>query len=249
MENRIFSKEELVLINENMLGRGMPVTDDGVGYNKADFGICSNYYWGLSDAQIADLSKRLVKYCKTQLGLDKEQMKATADYYKSLVSEDFDKSDGISVNIIDKGVVISFRYNESFIDIIKKQPKRQWDADNKQWIVPIENAITTLKALEFIGADVKNAIKYIEENSKTTVKSEPEQKHKVLFSQGSEGETTLLKFNYNQEIVEEIRKIDKPHRKWLADKKIWKIHSDACEFLIERLMNTCEFIKDASITE
>ena len=113
--SRIFSPEELVLINEKMLSRGMPVTDDGVGYNKADYGACSNYYWGMSDAQIADLSKRLVKYCNTQLGLDKEQMKETHNYYMMKVTGEHDRTDGISLNVTEDGTLIIFMVTQKLI--------------------------------------------------------------------------------------------------------------------------------------
>lgn len=240
--SRIFSPEELVLINEKMLSRGMPVTDDGVGYNKADYGACSNYYWGMSDAQIADLSKRLVKYCNTQLGLDKEQMKETHNYYMMKVTGEHDRTDGISLNVTEDGTLISFRYNEVFIKTIKRQPKRQFDADSKQWIVPNQNALKALKALKDVGADVDNAIRYLE-NHKLIKEMQPK-KHKVFLNRNEVEGMTTLRFDYNQEVIDEIRSINKAHRKWVADKKIWKIHSEAFEFLVERLEDVCEFVKE-----
>ena len=98
MENlNVFTVEELLTMNETMLGRGMPVQEDGVGYNKADYGACVNYYHGLSNAQVADLAKRLVKYSETQLHIDKEMMKETAEYYASLVKDGEDRSNGVSI--------------------------------------------------------------------------------------------------------------------------------------------------------
>src|SRR5690606_35483155 len=114
---------------------GMPTQDDGVGYNKADYGVCSNYFNGLSDAQIADLAKRLVKYSNTQLNMDKEVMKETAKYYESLVVDGY-REDGVSIDIGENGTIIIFKYNDAFIRVIKSQPKRQFDPESKQWIVP-----------------------------------------------------------------------------------------------------------------
>lgn len=163
MDNKIFSKDELVELNEKMLGRGVPVSIDGLGYNKADYGVCATYYNGLSYAQYYDLAIRLIKYCHTQLHISKEDMKATAEYYKELI-EDSDRKNGISVKIIDSEVMFSFKYNEKFINTIKKQPSsiRRYDAENKCWLVKIENSINTLEMLEKEGADVENSVQFIE---------------------------------------------------------------------------------------
>lgn len=156
---RMFTKKEILAFNEKMLGRGMPTMDDGIGYNKADYGACAIYFYGLSNAQYADLAKRLVKYSKTQLGIDKEEMKTTAEHFASLAGKT-DKSNGVSLKITDDGTIISFRYNEVFIDEIKKQPVRKWDRENKKWIIPNSNVIQALIALKSVGADVDNAIEY-----------------------------------------------------------------------------------------
>jgi hypothetical protein len=155
----LFTKEDLLSFNETMLGRGVPVEVDGVGYNKADFGACDTYYYGLSDAQYADLAKRLVKYCNTQLHIDKALMMATARHLAE-IANGADRSDGISINIKEEGTLFSFRYNNLFIKTIKKQPKRQWDRENKNWIIPNGQVIETLESLGKVGADVKNAIEY-----------------------------------------------------------------------------------------
>ena len=69
-------------------------------------------------------------------------------------------------------------------------------------------------------------------------------KHKIFLNRNEVEGMTTLRFDYNQEIIDEIRSINKAHRKWVADKKIWKIHSEACEFLVERLEDVCEFVKE-----
>lgn len=156
----VFLIDELLAMNEYMLSRGMPVQDDGVGYNKADYGVCSNYYYGLSDAQIADLARRLVKYSETQLHIDRELMEETAKYYESLVKDGQDRNNGVSISVMEEETLISFKYNEDFIDVIRKQPKRRWDSESKQWAVPNNHVIKVLKELEKVGADVENAINY-----------------------------------------------------------------------------------------
>ncbi|AYP68137.1 HepA-related protein [Bacillus phage vB_BcoS-136] len=235
MENKIFSVEELVQFNEKMLGRGMPVMEDGIGYNKADYGACANYFYGMSYPQVADLAKRLMKYCKTQLGLDRSDMKATAEYYMMKVTGEFDRTEGVSVNITEKGTLISFRYNELFIEIIKRQPKRQYDAETKQWIVPNENAIKTLKALEFANADVRNAIEYAE--SHELIKNAKPKKTTVECK--AEGLYTIVSFKYNKEIVETIKELK--DRKYDVDNKSWKIQTSALKFLTDKLNDIADF--------
>jgi hypothetical protein len=238
---KLFTKEELISLNEVMLGRGVPVQDDGIGYNKADYGACATYFYGLSDAQYADLAKRLVKYTKTQLNLDKEDMKATAEHFANIAGNK-DRTEGVSLNITENGTLISFRYNERYIYTIKNLPQRRYDRENKNWIIPNDKVIDALKALESVGADVKNAIEYARKEIKT-VQKQSEKKKKVYFKRTNE-ETVFLKFAYNKEIVDEIKSISKNHRKYHPDLKAWEVQEDACEFLVDTLANTCVFIKE-----
>lgn len=215
----MFTKEELLAFNEVLLGRGAPNEEDGVGYNKADFGACSTYFYGLSDAQYADLAKRLVKYCNTQLNVDKELMKETAKHYAEL-SNGEDRSDGISVNVREDGTLISFRYNETFIEVIKNQPKRRWDAENKNWIVPNNRVIPLLNELWTVGADVKNAMEYVMNHELIQKhQSSPKTEVKVKY----DGDMALLKFEYNKDIVDAIKTIPVKDRKWNQDFKFWSI--------------------------
>lgn len=158
-----FTKEELLTFNEFLLGRGRPVQQDGIGYNKADFGACRTYYNGLSDSQLADLAKRLVKYSKTQLKVEKEKMEETAKQLSKIASI-HNRSNGISIAKLESGTLISFRYNDKYIQVLKKQPIRKYDKETQCWIVPDNKLIDTLLALEKAGADVKNAIDYAKRN-------------------------------------------------------------------------------------
>lgn len=231
MEKSVLSIQDLIIINEGMLGRGMPVVEDGVGYNKADYGACANYFYGMSDAQVADLAKRLVKYSNTQLHLDKQMMKDTAEYYKSLVKDDFDRTDGVSVNITENGTLISFRYNETFINIIKAQPRRQYDGDNKQWIVPNADALITLEKLADAGADVKNAMEYV--GNHELCKIEKTKKVEVLSK--TDGEWTLLKFDYNERILDAIRKVERADRQWNSKYKYWAVKNNHMNSILDSI--------------
>ena len=160
---KTYTTDELIKFNEMLLGRGMPSDRDGIGYNKADYGACATYYYGLSDAQYADLAKRLIKYSETQLNVSKEVMKMTASKLCENIACN-DRSKGISLKIMNEATLISFRYNEKFIKVIREQPKRRFDKDSKGWIIPNSNLISTLEALKIVGADVENAIKYANQN-------------------------------------------------------------------------------------
>lgn len=237
MSEEVFSVDELLSMNVMMLGRGMPTQDDGMGYNKADYGACSKYYDGLSDAQVADLAKRLVKYSNTQLDVDKELMKETAKHYQSLVECDADRRDGISISITDEGTLISFSYNEKFVEVIKAQPVRKYDANTKQWIVPNDRVIPVLNALWTAGADVSNALKYASNHK--LIQKAIENKTEILTTFGEN--EVYIKFDYNKDIVAEIKKIDKSARKWNPQHKYWAINNSQFKPLMKALNSIASF--------
>lgn len=238
MENlNVFTVEELLIMNETMLGRGMPVQEDGIGYNKADFSACVNYYNGLSNAQVADLAKRLVKYSETQLHIDKELMKETAKYYASLVKDSEDRSNGVSIAVMESETLISFKYNEDFIEVIRRQPKRRWDSKIKQWVVPNDRVISVLEELKNVGADVDNAIDYALHHE-WIINAQPKKIDILTYFNDND---VLIKFDYNQEIVNEIKKLDKNHRKWNPEHKYWIITKDKFKPLMMSLKHLANF--------
>jgi hypothetical protein len=233
----ILSVSDLLSFNEMMLGRGMPNQEDGVGYNKGDYGACSNYFYGLSDAQVADLSKRLVKYSKTQLNMDREIMKDTAEYYASIANGGYNREDGVSVDVTDNGTLIGFKYNEVFVETIKNQPRRQFDGDNKQWVVPNSNAIKTLKDLREVGADVENALRYVENHPLC----QEETKTKVDILTKFDGDSVFLKFDYNKDIIDKVKEIEYKDRKWNPEFKFWSIKQKHLNSLKQSLSDTANF--------
>jgi hypothetical protein len=238
MGKQVLTVEELLSFNEMMLGRGMPAERDGKGYNKADFGACANYFYGCSDAQIADLAKRLVKYSNTQLNIDKQMMKDTAEYYAMRVTDEYDRTDGVSLQITESGTLISFKYKEAFIDVIKKQSKRQYDAENKQWVVPNDRVIPILNELCAVGADCTNAMAYAINHPLMEETALPK---KIDILTKDEGDYTLIKFDYNKDIVEEIKKIDRQDREWNGKFKFWAIKTDSFNKLKEILSEIANF--------
>lgn len=232
-----FTKGELIAFNEMMLGRGVPNSEDGIGYNKADYGVCATYFKGLSDAQYADLAKRLTKYCETQLSICKESMKDTAKEL-AVLSDGADRSNGISLDIREDGVMISFRFNTDYISVVKSQPKRKYDAESRNWIIPEQNILKALKDLEAVGADVANAVEYANEKCLQLASK----KLSDVVAVADNDNKTLLKFNYNKEILEGIKNIEKSKRKWNADKKYWIINSECIENLKAELSDVAKFI-------
>lgn len=239
-----FTKEELLQFNEMMLGRGMPTQDDGIGYNKADYGACATYFNGLSDGQYADLAKRLMKYCNTQLNVSKDDMKETFNELAE-VANGADRSAGVSIDVTESGTLISFRYNESFINTIKSKPKRRWDGERKNWIIPNDRIIPLLNDLNEIGADVKNAVLYalshplIANKSGEEYKEEVKKKIEVLT--WLKDSSYMLQFSYNSDIVNEIKKINSRDRKWIPESKMWEVNSTHVKELMNNLSSIATF--------
>ncbi|PGO60629.1 hypothetical protein CN981_08755 [Priestia megaterium] len=162
----MFTKRELLRFNDLMLGRRPSSGKEGIiGYNKGDLGACRTYYYGLSNAQYADLARRLVKYTNTQLKVSTEEMEETADHFREL-SKGKDRSDGVSISINRDGTLISFRYNYEFISEMNKQPFRQYDPETSCWAIPNDQVFNVLEALKSVGADVENSIEYAKEKLK-----------------------------------------------------------------------------------
>lgn len=231
-----FTKEELTQFNEKMLGRGVPNNDDGIGYNKADYSTCALYFNGMSDSQYADLAKRLVKYCNTQLEIDRDKMNLTAIELGKSCDID-NRVLGVSIEMFENETSLNFKYNPDFISVIKKQSNRRYDKDSKTWYVSNKSLIKTLEDLKLAGADTQNAIDYAKAKglgvatvSKTSVKTK------------QDGEMMLLKFDYNKNIVDEIKKIDKGSRQWNPEFKFWAIKKNCFEALKRKLEEIAEFI-------
>lgn len=143
-ENKIFTPEELEGFNTFMIEGGAPDTLDNVGYNKIDF----NFYVTmqgrkLSNKQLAFLAKGLYKYCKTQLNLNPADMRATQEYYKSLVEQE--KAER-AVILNQKGIKLQviFKFDKEIISLIKQIPGKWYHPDIKTWTIPLE-ALETAK--------------------------------------------------------------------------------------------------------
>lgn len=245
----IYTKEELLQFNEFMLGRGVPVQQDGIGYNKADFGACSGYYYGLSDGQLAGLAKRLIKYTKTQLKIEKQDMKDTYEYLAKIA--DGEKRDnGVSVDVREDGTLISFKYNEEYIEklkeIVHEYPERKYDKESKKWIVAHNRTVEVLLGLKNIGAEVNNSLQYVKNHDliKKAIKPIAEEKvedrkHKINCVRADS--SYRVTFRYNPAIISAIKTIHPSQRSYDPANKSWEIKSDDFYQLREKLQDAYEF--------
>ncbi|HBY21601.1 MAG TPA: hypothetical protein DEG71_11470 [Clostridiales bacterium] len=233
---KIFTPEELIIFNSNLLGRGAPTKKDDIGYNKPDYTICNNYYSVLSNVQLADLSTRLIKYCKTQLSADPEQMKNTANYYSALTANTY-LDNSISIDLLRDNTLISFTYNATYINIIKSAKNRKYNPDTKKWYVANNEAITILQKLQRVGADCQHCIDYLQENlNLNPVESadlkQVEQKVNIIKVVEVKGKLEVC-FNYDQSIVTAIKSLIE--RKYNPSTKCWTIPKTEVNNLINKL--------------
>lgn len=54
-------------------------------------------------------------------------------------------------------------------------------------------------------------------------------------------DVVLMKFNYNEEILKRVKKIDKKYRKWNPQHKYWIIAKDKFKPLMESLKHLANF--------
>lgn len=238
----MYTKEELLGFNELLLGRGMPTQQDGIGYNKADYNTCSTYFYGLSDAQLADLAKRLIKYCNTQLGIDKDKMLLTAEHLLK-ESEREDRSLGVSIMIKEEESLIGFRYNEVYIRALAKN-KGKYIKDLNSWVIPNNRLLKVLLELESVGADVKNAQAYAMSNEYIVKSGYTEgvydDRIEVLVKNTPDN-MVLLKFQFNKDLVDEIKKMPVSDRQYNPDYKFWAIKQERLEGLRVKFGNQISF--------
>lgn len=159
--NDLYTRSEIEKINSEMLGRGMPITQDNYGYNKPDYMRCKNYLYGMTSQQVADVCRRLVKYARTQLKLDIERLKKTALHFDKLSREE--KGTPITVEIREKYVAVSFPFNRKFVPIIKRIEGHR-NAGNDMWLIPKSEIIPLISSLQELGANTTNALTYLSKN-------------------------------------------------------------------------------------
>lgn len=208
---KIYSPEELGKFNDYMLQRGMPHKKDGIGYNKIDYPIGSNITGIPSKEECCSLSRILVKYCKTQLDIPDENMKATQEHYKK-----YKKGYYVSVEGYDSvGIWCTWGYNPDIVTIIRQQPRTnvKWSKEGDIWKCRL-----TYNAIPHIAAKFKDKGVYVEDllqalnnkPEKIEDSSEPitvdNKVYKLLVSR-KDSDNLNIKVDYNKEIVDLIKSV------------------------------------------
>lgn len=228
----MFKPEQLTEFNSIMLQGGAPDEINYIGYNKPDFSVCMGYLDVLTDSQLADLSSRLVKYCKTQLHISQSEMVETANYYSSLIGNT-QLSQAISIKIRDQYTEIAFDYNWQYVDIIKKARNRKYIADKKSWYVHNSEVLIVLEKLQEIDADCQNAIKYLTENIQLTEQPKEQKPCSIQIKAEQKHDKLILSFPYNTEIINSVKSLI--NRKYNPDSKSWIIDLTEVNSLITKL--------------
>jgi SWI/SNF-related matrix-associated actin-dependent regulator 1 of chromatin subfamily A len=228
----IISLDDLAKINSEMLGRGAPVQRDDTGYNKPDYSICQNIWYGMSYQQAAAIAEILQKYTNRQLTeIDTQDLKESADYYRNLAGY----KPGITLQYKKDMTAFYFRYDLDIISVIKSANTRKWDLDQKCWYVSNPEVIKILDKLSQI-ADTENAKQYFLENYKPSIQEpvqETQQITKIILSATKNGNNYInIKCKYHAGVVTAIKScID---RRYNPNNKSWDVSLDDISGLITR---------------
>jgi SWI/SNF-related matrix-associated actin-dependent regulator of chromatin subfamily A-like protein 1 len=248
----LYTREEIEQLNSNMLGRGAPVGQDNYGYNKSDYIRCSQYYFGLGNAQLADICRRLIKYARTQLGLDVNKLKQTALHFEKLSTEE--RGIPISVEVRGENTVLSFPFNRRFIPILKKVEGVKYDGREKVWIVPNGKIYGVLKEFESLGGNINHALAYLskkieikqqplfvaeaqqqetkESVTHQTTKTKPSNRKPFINIKEYDKDHVQIAFPYHPMIIEGLKSLRsvRKHPEYNA----WIIHNKEVEVLLKR---------------
>lgn len=224
----IINLDKLAELNNTMLGRGAPNVKDDTGYNKPDYCLCRNIFYGMSNIQASDLCVTLQKYAKTQLNIDKADLIESAEYYKKL-SENMKPS--ISIKYDNEYTSFYFEFDYDIISIIKSAKDRRFNGNNKCWLVNNKEVITILDKLSKI-ANTENAKKYF--LTMFDGKEEVETKEEINKIEVTDNEKYIeVKFKYNASIVAAVKSCN--DRKYNSANYSWKVNKFELAELIERL--------------
>ncbi|MCA1064584.1 DEAD/DEAH box helicase (plasmid) [Rossellomorea sp. AcN35-11] len=251
---KYFRSTDLEKLNSKMIGRGAPDKKDNKGYNQPDFQTLRHYYFGLSNRQLAEVAKRLIKYCGTQLNLDPQLMKQSALYYYQRSQREY--GEPVSVLIGKKYTALGFTYNQSFIEVIKSTTNhRHYIETNKAWVVHNDELLNVLHALEEEGAIVDYAKKHLymegvlkdytfhqKNTPNPTQAGNKNNKPKKLLKITAEEydlESIAIRIPDNTEIKKAIKKLKFPLKINNSDTH-WRIAKFEISRLLQRLPNNLE---------
>lgn len=221
-----------------MLGRSQYKKKENEGYNQADSMICNQFYYGLTNSQIANIARRLLKYIRIQLKrLDYEKMKATAIHYERLAQKD--KGIPVSVEKRDDYTIISFPFNRQLFRVFHNTKGVRFDDREKVWCVSTHMAIEVLYMLEIEGANVEHAIKYLKGDREPEPSFTYAKEKQVLKISVTNATAKLVELDFpeSNEIISCIQKLNRKHFDWKVKK--WWINREDIPILLGHL-NTLE---------
>lgn len=242
----MLNARELEYVNEYMIGRGMPDRVDNKGYNIPDYNKLSSIWSGANVVDLYEISSRLLKYYDTQLKenfpFSKERLEETVEYYKEEKKKIISKP-SVTIGFSDeyKIALISFKYNNEFIDVTRRF-RYTFDRDYKYWFGPSEKLIKILNELGDKGADVENALLYVaeiqEENGISFEKEIDEENEEaecrpILNVEKVDEDYISLSFDYDNDLVNEIKALKSKKFNW--ETKAWTIHTFEAKTLYENI--------------
>ena len=216
-----------------MLSLGAPDEYEEKGYDKQDYIICFLCKNGLSNAMLADLSERLMKYCiKLQLSdEDSIKLNETSIHYYKLASGK--RPNPFSLAISGEWVEVSFRFSSEISNLIKSMGKCHYawnfDPELKKWYVHgslIEAFLEKVKS--YTDVDVENSFDYLKKSNYRSSSIKPiEKKYEIkevvkeslkIFKIALDSKI-LLSFDFNVELVSVLRSLD--DKKYDPQTKQW----------------------------
>lgn len=233
----MLSAIELERINEFMVGRGAPEMRDDLGYNVPDFNKLSTIWSGATVSDLYEISNRLLKYFDTQLEgnfeFSKEELKETIEHYKEKKKKVISKP-SVTVGFADEFRIgiISFKYNNDFIDVLRKH-KFTFDRNDKCWFGPSSRLLAIFEDMKEAGADVENALvhaaKVLEENGIETEETDemiPEETgdgdRPILSVERLDEDRISLSFDFDNALINQIKALKSKRFDW--ETKAWIIH-------------------------
>ena len=244
----MLDRRKLEEINSFMIGRGMPNRVDNMGYNIPDYNKLSSIWNGGNLADLYEISKRLLKYYDTQLvesfDFTKEELEESIEHYKEEMEKVINKP-SVTVGFADEYRIgiISFKYNNDFIDVLRKH-KFTFDRNEKCWFGPSNKLVNILEDLKEVGADVDNALLFIQqvqEKFGLSFEQEIEEDEEEKTEEGGpklsvekvDDEHIRLSFDYDNYLVSEIKALRSKKFDW--ETKSWTIQIFEAKALYENI--------------
>lgn len=246
MSTKILTKQELMSLNLNMLGKGAPIDLDGVGYNKIDYSkmVYLSSKTDLTDNEAYVLASVLLKYTKTQLSSKAEEIKETIAHYQKTVKEvkvvDFNKN----------SIQLSWSFNKNVSEHIKYNMDRtyfRWLRPQGEWVLEIQwsylqQLMDVFQANGLGTASIQiiwdNLDSLFDDKDDTTVVPEMEVK---ITRPSTTIDTLVIETPYNASLVEAFRRV--PYMYFDKTSKTWECYIEYSLQLYKEL----ESLKDIKV--